>query len=203
MVEVAFKSNDDGVVEGLHTVDIAHSIVATGADASSGSFAGAVQIELTVRASPNRLTQQHQAEDACTITHDIPLHVHSFIYFCISLDLLFLLQDANMYDAGMVVSDPATFQKLDSMSVKEGVSSLVSGPRVIVGWESYVARIGAFLITFAEVLVCVPSTQFPVSLAAPSDQEVTLVVSPEDAQRLRLSTSSITFPAGEVGPKVT
>lgn len=43
----------------------------------------------------------------------------------------------------------------------------------------------------------------PITLTAPSDQEVTVNIFPERVDRLRLSATSLTFLPGEMGPQVT
>jgi hypothetical protein len=48
-LEVAFLPLDDGLVEGVHTVDVSHSVVATGVDISNAIFSGTVQIEIAVK----------------------------------------------------------------------------------------------------------------------------------------------------------
>ena len=73
---------------------------------------------------------------------------------------------------------------------------------LLLRYFSTEGRSGPLTCIFGYADVPSPCLQVPISLAAPSDQDAILILSPENAQRLQLMSNFITFSAGETGPKV-
>ena len=116
---MAFFPSDDGLVEGVHSIDVMHSIVT--ASAQEPVFAGSVQMEITVR-----LISQFQILPWSPKPQVFP---HSS-----SLDRMAHVmhpQDINTYDAGIVAADPITGDYLlegEELPIQEGTRSMVRRP---------------------------------------------------------------------------